>query len=67
MGLILKSTAFTDGGGIPARYTCDGLDSSPPLHWEGVPEGTRSLVLIVDDPDAPDPKAPRMVWDHWIL
>ncbi|QIK38472.1 YbhB/YbcL family Raf kinase inhibitor-like protein [Caldichromatium japonicum] len=67
MALILISTAFTHGEDIPPRYTCDGQDCSPPLQWEGLPEGTRSLVLIIDDPDAPDPKAPRMVWDHWIL
>ncbi|QGU32144.1 YbhB/YbcL family Raf kinase inhibitor-like protein [Thermochromatium tepidum] len=67
MALVLKSDAFVDGGSIPLRYTCEGEDCSPPLRWENLPEGTRSLVLIVDDPDAPDPAAPRMVWDHWIL
>lgn len=67
MTIRLKSPAFEDGGAIPARYTCEGADVSPPLVWEGLPEGTRSLVLIVDDPDAPDPAAPRMVWDHWLL
>lgn len=67
MALVLKSDAFAEGGEIPSRYTCEGDDLSPPLAWEGLPEGTRSLVLIVDDPDAPDPAAPRMVWDHWIL
>jgi Raf kinase inhibitor-like YbhB/YbcL family protein len=67
MSLVLKSDAFVDGGQIPSRYTCEGEDISPPLAWEGLPEGTQSLVLIVDDPDAPDPAAPRMVWDHWIL
>lgn len=65
--LALKSDAFEDGGEIPPRYTCEGEDLSPALTWDGLPEGTRSLVLIVDDPDAPDPAAPRMVWDHWIL
>jgi Raf kinase inhibitor-like YbhB/YbcL family protein len=65
--LVLKSDAFEEGGAIPPKYTCEGEDLSPPLAWEGLPEGTRSLVLIVDDPDAPDPAAPRMVWDHWIL
>lgn len=67
MALVLESEVFVDGGRIPERHTCDGVDLSPPLSWDGLPEGTRSLVLIVDDPDAPDPAAPRMVWDHWIL
>jgi hypothetical protein len=67
MPLILESPAFPDGGPIPVEYTCDGRDISPPLAWHGVPDGTRSLVLIVDDPDAPDPKAPRMTWVHWVV
>lgn len=65
--MIITSTAFADGGEIPAKYSADGKDSSPPLAWDGVPEETQSLVLIVDDPDAPDPKAPRMTWVHWVL
>ncbi len=67
MALILKSSAFENGAEIPARYTCKGDDVSPPLNWEGVPENARSLVLILDDPDAPDPAAPKMVWVHWVL
>jgi Raf kinase inhibitor-like YbhB/YbcL family protein len=67
MSLTLTSTAFADGGEIPSRFTCDGEDVSPDLSWSGLPRGTGSLVLIVDDPDAPDPTAPRMVWDHWLL
>ena len=67
MALELSSSAFVQGGEIPLRYTCQGEDVSPPLAWRGVPEGTRSLVLIVDDPDAPDPKAPKMTWVHWVL
>jgi Raf kinase inhibitor-like YbhB/YbcL family protein len=67
MSLVLKSDAFAYGGSIPSQYTCQGLDVSPGLYWEGLPANTESLVLIVDDPDAPDPAAPRMVWDHWIL
>jgi hypothetical protein len=67
MSLILTSTAFRDQGEIPSRYTCDGDDISPPLAWSGVPAGAKSLVLIVDDPDAPDPKAPKMTWVHWVL
>ncbi|MBN1142294.1 MAG: YbhB/YbcL family Raf kinase inhibitor-like protein [Deltaproteobacteria bacterium] len=67
MALTLGSTAFANGGGIPSRYTCEGKDLSPPLAWSGIPAGAKSLVLIVDDPDAPDPKAPRMTWVHWVL
>jgi Raf kinase inhibitor-like YbhB/YbcL family protein len=67
MNLQLTSTAFTDGGRIPRVHTCEGADTSPPLDWRGVPEGTRSLALIVDDPDAPDPAAPRMTYVHWVL
>ncbi len=67
MRFTLRSPAFQEGGSIPARYTCDGEDLSPPLEWSGVPEGTRSLALVVDDPDAPDPAAPKMVWVHWVL
>ena len=67
MPLILSSTAFSQQGSIPTRYTCEGKDISPPLSWSDVPEGTQSFSLIVDDPDAPDPKAPRMTWVHWVL
>jgi hypothetical protein len=67
MTLTLKSSAFDNGSAIPSRYTCEGEDVSPPLTWAGVPETARSLVLIVDDPDAPDPKAPKMTWVHWVL
>ncbi|HEV3192708.1 MAG TPA: YbhB/YbcL family Raf kinase inhibitor-like protein, partial [Polyangiaceae bacterium] len=52
---------------IPTKHTCEGADKSPPLAWTGVPQGTKSLALIVDDPDAPDPKAPKMTWVHWVL
>jgi Raf kinase inhibitor-like YbhB/YbcL family protein len=67
MPLTLGSPAFSQQGSIPSRYTCEGEDVSPPLSWSGVPEGTQSFTLIVDDPDAPDPKAPRMTWVHWVL
>ena len=67
MPMTLTSTAFTHQGTIPTRYTCDGNDSSPPLAWHGVPATAKSLVLIVDDPDAPDPAAPRLTWVHWLL
>lgn len=67
MTLTLTSTAFQHQGEIPARHTCEGEDVSPALAWSGAPAGTRSLALIVDDPDAPDPKAPKMTWVHWVL
>jgi len=67
MSLELSSPAFTHGNPIPAKYTCEGEDTSPALAWRGVPAGTRSLVLIVDDPDAPDPAAPKMTWVHWVV
>jgi Raf kinase inhibitor-like YbhB/YbcL family protein len=63
----LSSTAFATGGEVPARHTCEGSDAAPPLAWSGVPERARSLALIVDDPDAPDPAAPKMTWVHWVL
>jgi hypothetical protein len=67
MTLTLRSPAFTHYGQIPTRYTCDGEDVSPPLTWSGVPANTKSLALIVVDPDAPDPAAPKMTWVHWLL
>ncbi|HEB97515.1 MAG TPA: YbhB/YbcL family Raf kinase inhibitor-like protein [Sedimenticola thiotaurini] len=67
MSLTLRSPAFAAGEPIPQRYTCEGDDISPPLEWSGVPAGTRSLALVVDDPDAPDPAAPRMTWVHWLV
>ena len=67
MAMTLTSPAFKPDGRIPSKYTCEGEDVSPPLAWTGVPEGTKSLVLIIDDPDAPDPKAPQIVWVHWVV
>jgi Raf kinase inhibitor-like YbhB/YbcL family protein len=67
MTLTLTSSAFEAGGPIPPTYTCDGNDLSPPLAWFGLPPGTKSLALIVDDPDAPDPAAPQRTWVHWVL
>ena len=67
MALTLTSPAFAPGESIPKLYTCEGSDISPPLQWSGVPSGAKSLALIVDDPDAPDPKAPKRVWVHWVL
>lgn len=63
----LTSTAFAHEGEIPERFTCDGENISPDLQWSGLPSGTKSLALIVDDPDAPDPAAPTMVFVHWVL
>jgi Raf kinase inhibitor-like YbhB/YbcL family protein len=67
MSLTLTSPAFAPGGEIPAVHTCEGKDLSPALEWSGLPTGTKSLALVVDDPDAPDPKAPKMTWVHWVL
>ena len=67
MSFTLSSPAFGHQGEIPSKYTCDGEDISPPLAWSGVPKDAKSLALIVDDPDAPDPRAPKMVWVHWVL
>lgn len=63
----LISPAFHNGGSIPTRFTCEGGDISPPLSWNKIPRGTKSLVLTLRDPDAPDPKAPKMIWIHWIV
>jgi len=63
----LESTAFAANGEIPRRHTCEGDDAAPPLRWSDVPAGTRSLALIVDDPDAPDPAKPQRTWVHWVL
>jgi Raf kinase inhibitor-like YbhB/YbcL family protein len=67
MSMELISSAFAANGDIPVIHTCEGRDQSPPLAWSGVPAGTRSLALIVDDPDAPDPAAPKMTWVHWVV
>ncbi|HWG32816.1 MAG TPA: YbhB/YbcL family Raf kinase inhibitor-like protein [Gemmatimonadaceae bacterium] len=66
MTFKLVSSAFVEGGNIPTKYTCSGEDTSPPLAWSGAPAGTRSFALIVDDPDAPDPAAPKMTYVHWV-
>jgi len=67
MPFTLSSTAFARDGEIPTRHTCEGPDISPALAWSGAPAGTRSYALVVDDPDAPDPKAPLRTWVHWVL
>lgn len=67
MPLHLSSPAFTHNGQVPREHTCDGEDVAPALEWGGLPAGAGSLALIVDDPDAPDPKAPKMTYVHWVL
>jgi Raf kinase inhibitor-like YbhB/YbcL family protein len=67
MPFSVSSASFTHNGEIPAKHTCEGADVSPPLSWAEVPPGTKSFALIVDDPDAPDPQAPKMTWVHWVL
>jgi Raf kinase inhibitor-like YbhB/YbcL family protein len=63
----LYSSVFEHNGEIPIQYTCEGSDISPPLEWSGVPSGTESLALIMDDPDAPDPAVLGQMWVHWIV
>ena len=63
----LSSPAFAPNGAIPSQYTCEGADVSPPLAWSGAPDKTMSFALVVDDPDAPDPAAPKRVWVHWVV
>ena len=65
--MILTSPSFENHGDIPKKYTCDGEDISPALTWSNIPAGTKSFVLIIDDPDAPDPANPKMTWVHWVL
>jgi hypothetical protein len=62
MEIKVTSSAFKEGGMIPAKYTCDGADISPPLQWDAAPQGTQSIALICDDPDAP-----MGTWVHWVL
>ncbi len=59
--MVITSAAFREGGMVPAKYTCDGQDISPPLEWKDAPAGTGSLALICDDPDAPGG-----MWVHWV-
>ena len=65
--LGITSTAFTHEAAIPTEHTCEGTDTSPALAWTGIPEGAKTLALIVDDPDAPDPAAPKRTWVHWVV
>lgn len=67
MALVLTSPVFAPNGAIPKQYTCQGAEISVPLAWKDLPAGTKSLALIVDDPDAPDPAAPQVTWVHWVL
>ena len=67
MSFSLLSSTLTNNEPIPQRYTAQGADVSPPLFWQDPPAHTQSFVLIVDDPDAPDPAAPKMTWVHWLL
>src|SRR5262245_53470191 len=63
----LESPAFAEKGDIPRKYTSDGANVSPPLHWADAPAETRSFALLIEDPDAPDPSAPTRTWVHWIV
>ncbi|MEO8200165.1 MAG: YbhB/YbcL family Raf kinase inhibitor-like protein [Gemmatimonadota bacterium] len=67
MPFEITSISFESGQPIPSRFTCEGENISPPLSWSGAPAATQSFVLIVDDPDAPDPAAPLRTWVHWVL
>lgn len=67
MAFEVKSADFAAGASMPAELTCEGVDRSPALAWSGAPPATKSFALVVDDPDAPDPAAPRMTWVHWVL
>jgi Raf kinase inhibitor-like YbhB/YbcL family protein len=65
--MIISSSNFQNKRTIPVKHTCQGDDSSPELSWSNIPAGTKSLALIVDDPDAPDPAKPKMTYVHWVL
>lgn len=65
--MTLSSPSFGHGDLIPRNHTADGLDRSPPMAWSNLPRSTRSLALVVEDPDAPDPAAPQRIFTHWIL
>jgi Raf kinase inhibitor-like YbhB/YbcL family protein len=65
--IAMTSPAFVHGGDIPSRFTCDGDDISPELAWKDVPANAKSIALILDDPDVPDPANPKRTWVHWVL
>jgi Raf kinase inhibitor-like YbhB/YbcL family protein len=67
MPFILTSPVFAPNGSIPSKYTCEGANVSPPLEWFGVHRDAKTLVLIMDDPDAPDPAKPQRVYVHWVV
>ena len=67
MSFSLHSSAFQNNHTMPAELTCEGVNVSPPLSWSGAPQGTKSFALIIEDPDAPDPAHPKMIWTHWVL
>lgn len=67
MTLKIESPSFTNETPLPLSCSCDGTETSPELKWSGAPEGTKSFALIIDDPDAPDPAAPKMTFVHWVL
>ncbi len=65
--IVVSSSAFKAGKRIPPLYTCNGEDYSPPLSWKGIPEGTKSIAVIVDSPDAPEDLVPGGIWIHWVV
>src|SRR6266478_3060965 len=67
MTFVLTSPSFDDQGSIPRKQSCEGGEVTPSLSWSGAPGASKSFVLIVDDPDAPDPQAPKKTWVHWVL
>jgi Raf kinase inhibitor-like YbhB/YbcL family protein len=67
MAFTLHSPSFAHQGAIPTKHTCQGGDTAPALAWSDAPAATQSFALIVDDPDAPDPRAPKTTWVHWVL
>ena len=64
---VLTSPAFAPNASILTKFTCEGTDVSPPLAWSDAPDGTKSFALVIDDPDAPDPAAPKSTWVHWVV
>jgi Raf kinase inhibitor-like YbhB/YbcL family protein len=67
MKFTLSSASFQNEGTIPRKHTCEGGDVAPELSWTGAPEATKSFAVIIDDPDAPDPRAPQGTWVHWVV